>query len=154
MGGVRLNIPDAKSLADVFRTWTEKFPGLRGVYVQEQVSGGPEIILGASYDEALGYSVLTGMGGTLVELLQDVALGCVPLTRQDVKDMIDQLKCRPLLTGYRGSAGVDLAELEQLILQLNQMLLDIPEIQELDINPLVYTATGFVAVDFRIKTKK
>ena len=68
--------------------------------------------------------------------------------------MIDQLKCRPLLTGYRGSAGVDLAELEQLILQLNQMLLDIPEIQELDINPLVYTATGFVAVDFRIKTKK
>ena len=154
VGGVRLNIPDAKSLADVFRTWAEKFPGLRGVYVQEQVSGGPEIILGASYDEALGYSVLTGMGGTLVELLQDVALGYVPLTRQDVKDMIDQLKCRPLLTGYRGSAGVDLAELEQLILQLNQMLLDIPEIQELDINPLVYTATGFVAVDFRIKTKK
>ena len=151
----RLNLADGAELAAVFAEWAERFPGMRGVYVQEQIAGGPELILGGSYDPALGHAVLVGMGGTLVELLKDVALGHVPLTGADAAAMLEQLACRPLLDGYRGSAPVDLDKLKDAMLRLSRMLAEIPEIQELDINPILYVPQRgeFVAVDFRVKTR-
>lgn len=88
-----------------------------------------------------------------MELIKDVAFGHVPLSGADAAGMLESLRCYPLLQGYRGSRGVNLPRLQEILLRVNQMLLDLPEIQELDINPLLFdeARNDFVAVDFRVK---
>lgn len=153
VGGVRLNIQGPAELSALMEEWTKKFPGLRGVQVQQQVAGDVEMIIGASLDPALGHSILTGLGGTLVELYKDVSFGHVPLSNSDPDRMLSSLKCHRLLTGYRGSEPVDIAQFKTIIMRVNQLLLDFPAICEMDINPLIYDhARGsFLAVDARIK---
>ena len=153
VGGVRLGVGSAEELGALLAEWTEKFPGLRGIQVQQQVSGSLEMIIGASVDPALGHSILTGMGGTLVEVLKDVAIGHVPLSPTDAEEMLSSLRCARLLDGYRGSAPVDKAAFLRILYCVNQLLLDHPEIQEMDINPLIYDPErqGFFAVDGRIR---
>ena len=153
VGGVRLGVGSAEELGALLAEWTEKFPGLRGIQVQQQVSGSLEMIIGASVDPALGHSILTGMGGTLVEVLKDVAIGHVPLSPTDAEEMLSSLRCARLLDGYRGSAPVDKAKFLRILYCVNQLLLDHPEIQEMDINPLIYDPErqGFFAVDGRIR---
>lgn len=153
VGGVRLGIRSAEELGALLAEWTEKFPGLRGIQVQQQVSGSLEMIIGASVDPALGHSILTGLGGTLVEVLKDVAIGHVPLSPTDAEEMLASLRCARLLDGYRGSAPVDKAAFQRILYCVNQLLLDHPEIQEMDINPLIYDPArqGFFAVDGRIR---
>ena len=152
-GGVRLNIANAQELAALWDEWVVKFPGLRGILVQEQVTGSIEVILGATYDPVLGHAVLSGLGGTLVELFQDVSFGHVPLSEQDALRMLHSLKCWRLLEGYRGEAGANIAQLVQLILQLSALLSACPQIRELDLNPLIYDrAQGqFYVVDSRVR---
>ena len=130
-----------------------QIPGLRGILVQEQVTGSIEVILGATYDPVLGHAVLSGLGGTLVELFQDVSFGHVPLSEQDALRMLHSLKCWRLLEGYRGEAGANIAQLVQLILQLSALLSACPQIRELDLNPLIYDrAQGqFYVVDSRVR---
>ncbi len=152
-GGVRLNIPDEAALKKLFAEWQVKFKGLRGVHVQEQVNGTLEMIIGATVDPALGHSILTGVGGTLVELIRDVAFGHVPLADTDPDRMLGSLKCGKLLTGYRGSKPANVEELKRIIMRVNRLLLDFPAICEMDINPLIFDErrNGFYAVDARIK---
>lgn len=153
VGGVRLNIQSAEELAALLETWTKKFPGLRGIQVQQQVTGDVEMIIGASLDPALGHSILTGLGGTLVELYKDVSFGHVPLAASDPDRMLKDLKCYRLLTGYRGSEPVNIDQFKTTIMRINQLLLDFPAICEMDINPLIYDRSrgSFLAVDARIK---
>lgn len=153
VGGVKLNIANAEELAALLQEWMVKFPGLRGIQVQQQISGSLEMIIGATKDPALGHSILTGLGGTLVELYKDVAFGHVPLSAADPDRMLDSLKCKPLLTGYRGSKGVDVDAFKSIIMRVNKLLLDFPSIAEMDINPLIFDASrnAFYAVDARIK---
>ncbi len=153
VGGVRLNVSGPEELAGLLAEWTVKFPGLRGIQVQQQINGSLELIIGAALDPALGHSILTGLGGTLVELFKDVAFGHVPLSPADPDRMLDSLRCKPLLTGYRGSAPVDTERFKTILLRVNQLLLDFPAICEMDINPLLYDAGrgAFFAVDARIR---
>lgn len=153
VGGVRLDIAGPKELDELLAQWERKFPGLRGIQVQQQVSGDVEVIVGASLDPALGHSILTGIGGTLVEIIKDVAFGHVPLAPTDPDRMLESLRCRRLLTGYRGSRPVDMEQLKTIIMRVNQLLLDLPAVCEMDINPLIFDrASGsFYAVDARIK---
>jgi len=153
VGGVRLGVRSTDELRSLFRQWREQFPGMRGMLVQEQIAGRLELIAGASFDPALGHSVLVGLGGTLVEVLDDVAFGHVPLSPEDPDRMLRSLRARKLLEGYRGSHRVNTAQLRQLLMQLNALLLDFPEICEMDLNPLVYDEDRerFFAVDARIR---
>ena len=153
VGGVRLNIANGDELAALLAEWQVKFSGLRGIFVQEQVSGSIETIIGATLDPVLGHAVLAGMGGTLVELFKDVSFGHVPVSCTDAAEMLEKLKCYQLLKGYRGSKGADIAQLEEIIVRVSQMLRRFPQIKELDINPLIYDEGrgSFVAVDFRVK---
>ena len=153
VGGVRLGIRNAAELRALVAEWEVKFPGLRGVQLQQQVSGTLEMIIGASFDPALGHSILTGMGGTLVEVLKDVSIGHVPLSATDAEEMISSLRCSRLLDGYRGKAGVDREAFKRILYCVNQLLLDHPEICEMDINPLIFDSDrlGFFAVDARIR---
>lgn len=111
------------------------------------------MIIGASVDPALGHSILTGLGGTLVEILKDVSFGHVPLSSQDPGRMLRLLRSYRLLEGYRGSAKANIEQFRQILMQVNQLLLDFPAICEMDMNPLIFDETrgAFYAVDARIK---
>ena len=153
VGGVRLNLAGSEALNKLLAEWEVKFPGLRGIQVQQQITGDLEMIIGASLDPALGHSVLTGLGGTLVELFKDVAFGHVPLSSSDPDRMLRSLKCYQLLTGYRGSKPANAAQFREIIIAVNRLLLDFPSICEMDINPLIFDIqrNSFFAVDARIK---
>lgn len=153
VGGVRLNIANADELRALMAEWEAKFPGLRGIQVQQQISGSTEMIIGATVDPALGHSILTGLGGTLVEVLKDVSFGHVPLSDTDAERMLSSLRCARLLEGYRGSKGVDRDAFKRILYCVNALLLDHPEIAEMDINPLLFDEArqAFFAVDARIR---
>jgi acyl-CoA synthetase (NDP forming) len=119
--------------------------------VQEMVGSGVEMVVGVSHDESFGPLVMVGMGGTLVELIGDVSVRITPLTDTDVTEMIDGLRMRPLLTGYRGSEPIDLGALHDLLYRINAMVEDLPEIAELDLNPVFSRPDGVVAVDVRCR---
>lgn len=153
VGGVRMNIQTEEELKLLQAEWNEKFPGLRGIQVQEQISGSLEMIIGTFKDPSTGHAILTGLGGTLVEVLKDISFGHVPLSPKDPSRMLNELKAKVLLDGYRGSQPVDTEQFKKLLMQVNQLLLDFPEIEEMDINPLIFDSKrkSFYAVDARIK---
>ena len=152
-GGVVLDIADENSLRTIVKSLLDRFPGARGVLVQEQIKKGIELILGADSDPLLGHAVLVGWGGTGVELFSDVALGHVPFSRAEGMRLLERLQCFPLLKGYRGKPGVDLEQLLDLMQRLQRLLLDFPEIEEMDLNPLIWDGNRFIAADYRIKTR-
>ena len=121
--------------------------------VQEMVGEGVEMVVGVTHDPSFGPIIATGMGGTLVELLRDVSVRITPLTDQDVDDMLSELKMAPLLTGYRGSKPADVEALKDLLFRINAMVEDLPEVTELDLNPVFVQpeGKGVVAVDVRLR---
>ncbi len=152
VGGVVLHIGSREALREVTSDLLERFPGARGVFVQEQVSPSFELIVGGTRDPQTGHSVMVGMGGVFVEVLKDVAFGLPPFDHADARAMIARLRCEPLLSGVRGVEGVDLDALAELLVKVGDVLLALPSIAEFDMNPVLYDPTrGFVAVDARIK---
>lgn len=155
VGGVKLNIENKTQLLSIFNELSTKFEGLEGMFVQEQLSNGLELIIGASYDESLGHSMLVGLGGVLVEILKDVSFGHVPVSSSDINRMINSLKSNKLLYGYRGEKGVNIDSLKEILMRVNQILINHPEIEELDINPVIFdkAKNKFTTVDCRIKIR-
>jgi acyl-CoA synthetase (NDP forming) len=153
-GGVRLDLrndADVKAAADALLA-AARSAGARidGLLVQEMVSG-VEAIVGARSDPLYGPLLLIGAGGVLVELARDVALRLLPVTAPDVGAMIDGLKLKRLIDGYRGRPAADAAALAQTALALAQFYLDHrARIAEVEINPLMVRAAGAVAVDVRV----
>jgi acetyl coenzyme A synthetase (ADP forming)-like protein len=138
VGGVVLNINNLEQLKVVLTDFFTRFEGLSGVIVQEQIQGDIELLLGANSDPQTGHSIFVGLGGILVEILKDYAIGHVPVSEGQIDEMLKSLKAYPLLIGYRGQEGIDIDQLKQLIMNLNQLLLDYPSIKEMDLNPLKY----------------
>ena len=154
VGGVVLDIPDTEALERTVSGLFVRFPGARGVLVQEQIRRGPdamELILGVSRDPVLGHAVLVGYGGVGVEVFKDVRLLHVPFDAHDADASLRKLQCFPLLEGHRGRKGVDLPGLRGLILDVQRLVLDVPEIAELDVNPLIWDGERFVVADARIR---
>jgi acetyltransferase len=118
--------------------------------VQEQFDGGHEVIVGAKASEGLGHIVMFGLGGIYVEVLKDAAFGLTPVAQGEARKMIESLRTYPLLSGFRGRAGVDVKALTELIQRVSQLLVDNPEIRELDLNPVFALQDGAVAVDVRV----
>ena len=153
VGGVRLSIASTEELVEVTEDFLRRFTGCNGVFVQEMVPDGLELIIGSVRDPQLGNAVMVGLGGVWVEIMKDVAFGYPPLSRQEAMDMIDGLKCEPLLAGYRGKAGVSKEALCDLLLNVSAMLLALPAVSEIDLNPIIYdpARNAFVAADARIR---
>jgi acetyltransferase len=120
------------------------------VLLQPQLSG-RELILGVERDPAFGPVVMFGIGGTLVEALQDVAFGVAPLSLQDALRMIRSIRSFPLLEAFRGQPAVDLDRLADALVRLGRLALDHPEIEEIDLNPTIATDTFATAVDILIR---
>ncbi len=121
--------------------------------VQEMVSGAVEMFVGVTHDPTFGPLIACGAGGTLVELVKDISVGLTPLAKQDAERMVRSLKTYQVLEGYRGGPKYDAKALEETILRLNQMVEDIPEVAELDLNPLMVLqdGKGALVVDSRIR---
>ena len=153
VGGVVLNIQNKEDLVEIYNEFMEKFKGANGVLVQEQLPSGIELIVGSSRDPQLGSAIMVGMGGTLVEVLNDVRFLYPPVDRQYALSAIRKLKCYKLLEGYRGESGVDIDALAGLMTRISDLLLSLPDITELDLNPVIYNREKrtFLAADVRIK---
>lgn len=157
-GGVALNIRDDEMVRATFRnmikTVSEKLPDAKidGVTVQKMISSkdAVEIILGIKKDPVFGTVMLVGMGGTTAELFKDKRLEFPPLNEQLVRQMLQSLQIYPLLKGYRGSKPKNIDKLIEVIIRLSYLAADYPEIEELDINPLLVTPDDVIALDARI----
>ena len=123
-----------------------------GVQVQEMVDvdAGVECIAGANRDPQFGPLVLFGLGGVFVEVFEDTALRLAPVARQEAASMLDEIRAAPLLRGARGRDAVDEDAVVDAVERIGRLVADVPAIQELDVNPLVATPDGAVAVDFRM----
>jgi acyl-CoA synthetase (NDP forming) len=103
------------------------------------------------HDPLFGSLVMSGLGGIHTDLLADRAFRLVPLTDLDATRMWRSLRCAPLLTGYRGAAPVDTTALEDLLARLGRLAEDMPEIAELDLNPVFAGITGVVVIDAKLR---
>ena len=124
-----------------------------GFIIQPMVPSGIEMIVGVTHDPVFGPIMVCGAGGVYVELLKDVAVRITPLTDQDVGEMIRSLKTFPLLTGYRGGPSYDVKSLEEVTLRVSALVENIPEISELDLNPVIVLpeGKGVSVVDARVR---
>ncbi len=157
VGGVALGITTPQAAADaVTAIWARlSEAGLGGqaaeFLVQEQIRDGVEMIVGVTHDPAFGPLVLAGLGGTAVEVLGDVAVRITPLSDTDVDEMLRSLRSYRLLTGYRQSPPLDVAAFAELLHRVSVMVEDIPEIAELDLNPVFVRQHGAVVADVRVR---
>jgi acyl-CoA synthetase (NDP forming) len=119
--------------------------------VQPMISPGVELIAGIRHDPLFGPVVLLGAGGTLTELVDDRIVHLLPLTDLDAAAMWRALRIAPALTGHRGQPPVDTAAIEQLLLRLARLAADVPEIADLDLNPVIAGPDGLSAVDVHLR---
>jgi len=147
-GGIVLNLTDAESLSLAFNQLLERigsnFPqaSIAGAMVEKMAPKGLELIVGMRRDPTFGPMMMFGMGGTLVEQLKDISFRIAPLSHEDIVEMVDATIAGKLLKGVRGSAQADLEAVKTAIAALSQLALDFPEIEEIEINPLVVYAQG------------
>jgi len=154
-GGVKLNLGTARQVDtayDDIMTMKKQYPeaSIQGVSVQKMARPGVEVIIGVSKDAQFGPVMMFGLGGILVEILKDVSFRIIPLEKRDAAEMIREIKGFPLLEGYRGQEKVDLDNLEDLILKVSDYIDQHPEVEELDLNPVIAYSDGAVAVDARV----
>jgi acetyltransferase len=157
VGGVKLNLADAAAVANAYqaiessvlaKVGAEHF---LGVTVQPMLKlEGYELILGSSPDPQFGPVLLFGTGGQLVEVFKDRALGLPPLNTTLARRMMQQTKIYTALQGVRGRSPVDLTALEQLLVRFSQLVVEQRWIKEIDINPLLASPDGLIALDARV----
>lgn len=151
-GAIRLNLDHKAAAKAAARELTAALGDrMDGLLVQRMVKGGAEMMIGAINDPTFGHVIVCGSGGVLVDLLADSACRLHPVTDQDAGEMVEGLKGVRLLRGFRGGATADEAAFRDAILRVSALVGLCPEIQELDINPLMVLPEGASAVDVRVR---
>ncbi|OYW52161.1 MAG: hypothetical protein B7Z30_16215 [Rhizobiales bacterium 12-68-15] len=161
VGGVRLDLRTPQAVEEAARLMLEtvslRRPDARieGFTVQEMIHRpqAEELIVGISNDSTFGPVILFGEGGTAVEVIADRAVALPPLNRLLAREMIDRTRVAKRLAGYRDRPAADMEGIEATLVKISDLLADIPEITELDINPLLADSTGVIALDARIVAK-
>ena len=156
-GGIILNLVDKVSVSAGFKQLLSRiraqFPeaSITGAMVEKMAPKGLEVIVGMRRDPTFGPMMMFGMGGTLVEQLKDISFRVAPLSAEDINEMVDSTIAGKLLKGVRGSALADIEAVQAVIIALSQLALDFPEIEEIEINPLVVypQGQGALALDSR-----
>jgi acyl-CoA synthetase (NDP forming) len=157
VGGVILGLDSAAAVAAAVETLVERLhqagARLDGILLQRQVSGGLEALVGVTTDPTFGPLVVCGLGGTLVEVLHDVAFRLPPVSDVDAAEMLAALRASRLLDGYRGAPPADRQALLSVILRVSALVESIPELRELDLNPVKVLAPGqgAIVVDGRMR---
>jgi acetyl coenzyme A synthetase (ADP forming)-like protein len=161
VGGVRLNLPDPTAVRQAFTdiqarlAQQNKSEAMDGVLIQPMIPGGVELMVGMTEDPLFGPLVAFGLGGVYVEILRDVCFRITPLTDRDAHEMIRSIRGYPLLEGYRGHAPADRAAVEDLLLRVARLVEEVPEIVELDLNPVIALppGQGCFIVDARVRVE-
>ena len=146
---VHTSLVDESAVRDAYRSLSRN-PEVLQVLVQPMVRG-VEMFVGASFDDKFGHAIVCGSGGTLVELLRDASCRLAPLTDATAREMLDEIRGIALLRGYRGAPIADEGSLRDVVLRVSALLELCPEVVELDLNPVMVSATGATAVDARIR---
>ncbi|MCD6434386.1 MAG: acetate--CoA ligase family protein, partial [Candidatus Diapherotrites archaeon] len=147
LNGIKLNISSIEEAEKAFNE-LKKIKECKAVMLQEMVNG-VELIIGSKQDVQFGQTILFGFGGVFVELLKDYAIRIIPITKADVEEMINELKAKQLLFGYRNIEPINMEKLKETILKASRMV-ESEKIKELDINPLIANSKEVKAVDVRI----
>lgn len=155
VGGVLLDLEGDEAVAAGYRSIAQAVPERDGILVQEMVKGGHEVLVGMTEDPNFGPMIVYGLGGIYVELLKDVAFRLNPLTDVEARSMISEIKGAKLLEGYRNLPKGDVDAVADVLLRVSALVSAIPEISEMDLNPLLVLEPGHGvrAVDARIRVE-
>lgn len=155
-GGVLVGLKSAADVEQGYRTIIENAKKYNanaeiiGVQVQQMITGGQEVIIGAVTDPSFGKLVAFGLGGVLVEVLKDITFRMAPATNEDALSMLDGIAAAEVLKGVRGADPANREALAGMIERVSQLVSDFPEISELDLNPVFASKDGAIAADVRI----
>jgi len=149
VGGVRLGIKNKEDARQVF-VELMKISKATAVLIQPMISG-MELFVGVKKEADFGHTIVCGLGGVMIEIVKDISIGLAPLSRTEIYSMISDLKAYPILKGARGQAGIDIDGFVEIIKKVSDLVCYLPEIEELDINPLLASEKEIIAVDSRIK---
>ncbi|HUT17147.1 MAG TPA: acetate--CoA ligase family protein [Acidobacteriota bacterium] len=155
-GGVMVNLKSAVDVRNAYGKILENAKKYNseakivGVLVQEMAPQSTEVIVGAIKDPQFGQTLMFGLGGIFVELLKDVTFRIAPITQEDAHEMVTKVKAYPLLKGYRNTPPADIDAIVNILLNTSKLVMDYPEIKELDLNPIMAYENGAKTVDARI----
>ena len=158
VGGVLLNLYTEAEVQDAYEKLatliqkTESGAQEKTVLVQKMVAAGHEVFVGGKQDPVFGPVILVGLGGVYVEIFEDVAIRVAPVSAVEARKMFTEIRGGKLLEGVRGEQSADLEKLVEITQRLSQLICDLPQIQELDLNPLkaLPRGQGCLAVDCRM----
>ncbi len=156
VGGVALNINNREDAVTAYNKIIENVKKnkadakIDGILIQEMAPGSTEVIVGAIKDAQFGQTLMFGLGGTFVEVMKDVSFRIAPITEEEAQEMITEVKAYPILQGYRGQPPADIDALVKILLNTSRLMMDHPEIKELDLNPIMVYEKGAKTVDARI----
>ena len=155
MGGVALAVGSAQQLRAVYASMRERLgAAMTGAAVQAMAEPGAETIVGVVQDRSFGPLLMFGSGGVDVEVFGDRAFRALPLTDLDAAELVRAPKGSARLFGYRGSEPANVAALEQLLMKVGRLAEDLPEVSEMDLNPVIATADGVMVVDAKIRIER
>ncbi|MBP2291250.1 acetate--CoA ligase family protein [Azospirillum rugosum] len=155
-GGVLVGVQSADAVREGFKTIMDRARAydpkaeLIGIQVQQMLKGGTEVIVGSITDQSFGKLVAFGLGGVLVEVLKDVTFRLAPVSRDEALSMLDGIQAAEMLKGVRGGKPVDREALADVIVNVSRLVNDVPEIVELDLNPVFAREDGATAADVRV----
>jgi acetyl-CoA synthetase (ADP-forming) len=156
VGGVAVGLKDAKSVREAFKQILASVKkhnpraSIVGMLVQEMAPASTEVIVGAIKDPQFGPALMFGLGGIFVEVLKDVTFRIAPVSEGEAREMITEVRAYPLLRGYRNVPPADIDAIVKIILNTSKLVVEHPEIKELDLNPIMVYKKGAKTVDARI----
>jgi len=157
VGGVLLNVLDAEGVREGFKRILDTVRGhvpdarIVGVLVEEMAPKGiAEVIVGAIKDPQFGPTLMFGLGGVFVEVLKDVTFRIAPIDEREAREMVKEIKAYPILTGYRGQPPADIDTIVRILVSASKLVMDHPEVKEMDLNPIIVYEKGAKTVDARI----
>jgi acetyl-CoA synthetase (ADP-forming) len=156
VGGVIVNLKNAREIRDAYKQILRNVKKHKaeakivGVLVQEMAPTSTEVIVGAIKDPQFGPALMFGLGGIFVEVLKDVTFRIAPITEDEAREMITEVRGYPLLKGYRNTPPVDIEAIIKILLNTSRLVMEHEEIKEVDLNPIMVYEKGAKTVDARI----
>ncbi|MGC8992216.1 MAG: acetate--CoA ligase family protein [Thermoplasmata archaeon] len=148
VGGVAINIKNMEELKEKFNEMKNKFPNSKFL-IERMVKPGIELIIGSIYDKNFGQTIMLGIGGIFVELYKDVSFRLIPITEKDAYSIIDDLKGKKLFEGFR-NYRLKKEDVVSLLLKVSQIVSDLKNVDQLDLNPIIFNEDGYFVVDAKL----
>ncbi len=153
VGGVKVGIRNDQALSlaydEIMENAKTHEARIKGILVQKMARKGVELIVGGKRDPQFGHMIILGMGGVYVEIFRDISARLCPISERDVEEMIEELKSHPIIEGARGRKGISVEGLKELMLATCR-LMQKENIEELDLNPVIFDENGYDIVDARM----